>query len=157
MENVAFDYQLADGGSARVAFQVGRERTELMVSHAGEPLDRLVAAVIAMAEGKDRAQVMWQAQDDRQQWWSHFAWLLNRRSDQVHVHVMKVRRAGGGQQGGTQLDAECSVAALCAAIADGVNRLYLQVGVRRYSKVTRARFPVDGLNRLEALVRDRAG
>lgn len=156
VDNVAFDYRLTDEGWAEASFRVGRENAVLAVSHTGGPLDRLIAAVLAVGEGEDRTQVLWQARDDGKQWWSHILWLFDRRSDRIHVLVTKGRRGGGGQQGGTQFDGECSVLALCTAVTEGVDRLYLRDGKRRYAEIANAPFPVEGLDRLEKLARDLA-
>jgi hypothetical protein len=66
----------------------------------------------------------------------------------------KIRRGGGGQQGGTQLTASCTIRALTSAIAEGTNRLYLRTGLRRYETETQSTFSVNDLDRLEAMTLD---
>lgn len=147
MSEVRFDYRLTGAGWSKAEIRIGPVSASLSASYLDDALGELLAGVLAMARGAEQVRVSWTEEP------GEFRWVLTARGDAVDVRIVwfaDMWSDAADDEGDERLRATCSLASLCAGVADGARVVLTEHGAAGYWERWRHDFPAQSLAELEA-------
>ena len=154
MNDVVFEYRLTGAGFCEALFRVGVEQLDVSLGDQSDPLEELMSAALALAQGEDPSpQIIWDPEDG-----GLYRWRFARKGDRVRLRVDYVdsgdlrRRGPNADVPARPIDATCPVRAFCSAVANCATQVIAEYGPERYLELWFSPFPFELLDELRASI-----